>query len=326
MPEAILLGGAGFIGLHLAHSLLADRWHVTLVDDLSRARPDPELQDVLAAGAELIAGDMTERATLARLPETAEQVYLLAAVVGVRNVERDPYRVMRVNALTVLNAVSWLPPAARLFFASTSEVYSGGVMAGVAPVPTPEGVPLTVPDTATPRFAYACSKLAGEATVIHGARARGFEAVIGRFHNVYGPRMGASHVIPELSLRALRREDPFTVFGVNQTRAFCYVSDAVLAMRRVMGASGREPRIVHIGNDLEETRIGDLAQRILALADHDPVIQPAPAPPGSVPRRCPDIGLLRRLTGFEPRVSLADGLAETFAWYRDRWVTDRYAV
>ena len=96
-----------------------------------------------------------------------------------------------------------------LFFASTSETYAGGVSAGTVAVPTPEDVPLSVPDVAAPRFAYAASKILGEAAVIHTSRARARPSVIGRFHNVYGPRMGADHVIPELSLRALRREDPF---------------------------------------------------------------------------------------------------------------------
>ena len=102
-----------------------------------------------------------------------------------------------------------------LFFASTSEVYAGRSWPrAMAPVPTPEAVPLggarTWPRRASPTPA---SKLLGEAAVIHTARARGLRAVIGRFHNVYGPRMGADHVIPELALRALRREDPFRVFG-----------------------------------------------------------------------------------------------------------------
>src|SRR5262249_4837446 len=108
--------------------------------------------------------------------------------------------------------------------------YAGGVEAGTVPVPTPEDVPLTIADPAAPRFAYAVSKLLGEVAFVHGARAKGITCVIGRFHNVYGPRMGTDHVIPEMSLRAIRGDDPFVVYGADQYRAFCYVDDAVEAM------------------------------------------------------------------------------------------------
>jgi UDP-glucose 4-epimerase/UDP-glucuronate decarboxylase len=212
-----------------------------------------------------------------------------------------------------------------LFFASTSETYAGGVAAGHVPVPTPEAVPLGVPDVAAPRFAYAASKMLGEAAVIHTARARGLRAVIGRFHNVYGPRMGADHVIPELSLRAIRREDPLIVFGPEQRRAFCHVADAVEAITRLMATEPAWGQIVNIGNDTEETPIGELLALILRTARFRPRVEERPAPPGSVGRRCPDIGRLRALTGFAPKVSLEAGVAETFAWYREWWARQEHA-
>jgi UDP-glucose 4-epimerase/UDP-glucuronate decarboxylase len=172
---------------------------------------------------------------------------------------------------------------------------------------------------AAPRFAYAASKILGEAAVLHTARARGLRAVIGRFHNVYGPRMGADHVIPELSLRALRREDPFCVFGAEQRRAFCHVADALEAMTRLMAAEAAWGQVVNIGNDTEETPVGELLALILRAARFAPKVQTRPAPAGSVARRCPDIGRLRALTGFAPKISLEAGVAETFDWYRQWW-------
>src|SRR5262249_11979778 len=83
-----------------------------------------------------------------------------------------------------------------------------GVDAGLVDVPTAETAPVMIADSTAPRFAYAISKLLGEAGFIHGGRARGFRAVVGRFHNVYGPRMGADHVIPEMTLHALRGPAP----------------------------------------------------------------------------------------------------------------------
>jgi len=321
MARILLLGGAGFIGGHLAARLAAEGHALTLVDDLSRGRRDEAIAALTARpNVRLVEADLTAVGALDALPREWEQVFMLAAVVGVRNVETDPARVIRVNTLALLHLLDWLPGRGEtLFFASTSETYAGGVAAGHLRVPTPETVPLGVPDVTAPRFAYAASKMLGEAAVVHTARARGLRAVIGRIHNVYGPRMGADHVIPELSLRALRGEDPFRIFGADQRRAFCHVADAVEAMTRLMATEAAWGQIVNIGNDAEETPIEDLAALILRTARVRPAVERLPAPAGSVPRRCPDIGRLRALTGFVPKVSLEAGVAETFAWYRQCW-------
>lgn len=314
--SALVLGGAGFIGLHLTRRLLADGHEVTIVDDFSRGRDDPELAAV-RPHVQLRHADLTDPAAYAELPR-ADHVYLLAAVVGVRNVERDPARVMRVNTLVTQHLLDSIAPPQRLFFASTSEAYAGAVTAGVAAVPTAEDVPLLVADVAAPRYAYAISKLWGEAAVIHAARAKGFGYVIGRFHNVYGPRMGADHVVPELALRAMSGEDPFTVYGTDQFRAFCYVDDATDAMVRLMATPAATGELVHIGNDTE-TNIGDLAKLVLRLVGADPALRAEPAPAGSVARRCPDIAKLRALTGYEPTVPLEEGVRRTADWYREHW-------
>jgi UDP-glucose 4-epimerase/UDP-glucuronate decarboxylase len=314
--KVLLLGGAGFIGLHLARRLVADGHEVTIVDDFSRGRRDADLDAVSAhENVRIVSADLTEPATYAALPHGWDQIYLLAAVVGVRNVEHDPARVVRVNTLVALHTVEWVAPGERVFFASTSEVYAGGVDAGVVAVPTAENVPTMISDITEPRFGYAVSKLLGEAAFLHTAGARGFEAVVGRFHNVYGPRMGADHVIPEMSLRAHAGEDPFRVPGADQFRAFCHVDDAVEAMVRLMAAPAAAGQIVHIGNERGETNIGDLAKLVLRVAGSDAAIAASPAPRGSVTRRCPDLTRLRELTGYEPQVSLEDGVLATYAWY-----------
>jgi len=321
MSRILILGGAGFIGYHLASRLAGEGHDLTLVDDLSRGRLDRELRALCSwSNVTLVQDDLTRPGALGELPREWDQVYMLVAVGGVRNVETDPARVIRVNTLSVLNLLEWLPAWGEvLFFASTSETYAGGVAAGTVPVPTPEDVTLSIPDIGAARFAYAASKMVGEAAVIHAARARGFRYVIGRLHNVYGPRMGADHVIPELSLRALQRENPFRLYGADQRRAFCHVADAVEAVTRLMATEAAWGQIVNIGNDTEETRVEDLLRLILRAARFEPALQRLPAPPGSVERRCPDIAKLRGLTGFAPKVSLDAGVNETFAWYRDWW-------
>jgi len=323
--KALILGGAGFVGLHLGRRLVEEGHEVTLVDDLSRGRLDRELRALCERpGVRLVQADLTRPDALAALPRQWDQVHMLAAVVGVRNVETDPARVIRVNTLALLHVLDWLPAAGEtLFFSSTSEVYAGGVTSGALPVPTPEAVPVGLPDPGAPRFAYAASKILGEAAVLHTARARGLRAVVGRFHNVYGPRMGADHVIPELSLRALRGEDPFALFGPEQRRAFCHVKDAVEAILRLMPCEAAHGSIVNIGNDSEETLVEDLAALVLREAGHAPAIDRRPAPAGSVARRLPDLSRLRALTGFVPKVSLEAGVGETFTWYRRWWAEGR---
>jgi UDP-glucuronate decarboxylase len=316
--SVLLLGGAGFIGTHLARRLVADGHRVTIVDDFSRGRDDADLAALRAhPSVDVLSGDLTSPGTWAALPSGWDAIYLLAAVVGVRNVESDPSRVLRVNTLAALHFMDWVAPGERVFFASTSEVYAGGVDAGIVEVPTAEAVPVMIADVRSPRFAYAISKLLGEAAFIHGARAKDISAVVGRFHNVYGPRMGADHVIPEMSLRALRGEDPFRVWGADQRRAFCYVDDAVEAMIRLMDTPAAAGEIVHIGDDNAETNIADLAKLVLRVAGASPELAAKPAPAGSVARRCPDLSKLRALTGYEPAVSLEDGVQRTFDWYRN---------
>ncbi|NUP15712.1 MAG: NAD-dependent epimerase/dehydratase family protein [Streptomyces sp.] len=310
--KALILGGAGFIGLHLTRRLLGEGYSVTIVDDFSRGRNDPALASV---GADVLHADLTDPSCFRDIPHGWDQIYMLAAVVGVRNVDKDPARAIRINTLALLNTLDWIRPGERLFFASTSEVYAGGVSVGIVPVPTAESVPLTVDDITAPRYAYGTSKLLGEAAVIHTGRAKEIPYVIGRFHNVYGPRMGAAHVIPEVALRALRHEDPFTVFGADQSRAFCHVDDAVEAVYRLMAEGLGDGRIVHIGNDTEETNIADLVKLILRITGHNPALEYRPAPANSVARRCPDLTLLRSLTGFVPTVSLDDGVRHTVDWY-----------
>ena len=318
MARVLVLGGAGFIGYHLAARLAEDGHALTLVDDLSRGRADAALAALRARpGVRFVEADLTAPGALDALPRAWDQVFMLAAVVGVRNVERDPARVLRTNTLALQAVLDWLPAAGEtLFFSSTSEVYAGSVALGLAPVPTPEDVPLAVADAGAPRAAYAVSKIQGEAAVIQAGRARGLRCVIGRYHNVYGPRMGVDHVIPELALRTARREDPFRLYGAAQRRAFCHVGDAVEATLRLVGTESAWGRVVNIGNDTEETVIEDLARLVLRRAGHRPSIERVPAPAGSPERRCPDLTRLRALTGFAPKVPLETGLAETVDWYR----------
>jgi nucleoside-diphosphate-sugar epimerase len=324
MARALVLGGAGFIGYHLTRLLAgqgAER--VVIVDNLSRGQLDEELTGLLDTSSNVVLHtcDLTDARSYDGLDGPFDHVYLLAGVVGVRNVQDAPARVLRTNTAILLNSMDWLAKAGcgRLLFASTSEAYAGSVELGVAPVPTDETAPLCIRDIQHPRSTYALTKMLGEAFVTHCARQQGFESVIVRFHNVYGPRMGMSHVVPELMQRIYKMMNPLPVYGLEQTRAFCYVTDAVRACASLMTCRLAGPEIVNVGNDREQVSIEELAQKLMKVTGFHPAIQRLPAPEGGVTRRCPDIRKLRALTGYTPLVDLEQGLALTWKWYSQRF-------
>ena len=315
----LITGGAGFVGYHLAQRLAEDEEdRITLLDDFSRGRRDDEL-DALAAkrNVDLVTGDVCEPSTWAQLDRGFDEVFHLAAVIGVRNVLERPYDVVRTNTLSTVHLLDWLQDggAEKVLFSSTSEAYAWTQRFHELPIPTPEDVPLSLTDLADPRSSYAGSKILGELAVTCACQAFGKRFVIVRYHNVYGPRMGSEHVIPELFQRAVGGQSPLTVYSADHRRAFCYVSDAVEATAAAMRVRAADSATINIGNDREETLIGDLAERILAIAGVRAEIKPEPAANDPIARRCPDLSRARALLEFEPQVSLDEGLRLTLAWY-----------
>jgi len=322
MTSVLVLGGAGFVGVELVAALVAKGdCQITAIDNLERGILDCEARALFENPAvQFLKRDLTDPNAFASLNEDYDEIYLLAGVVGVRYTLEAPERVVRTNGLIVLNTLDWWQTrgAGRLLYASTSETYAGGleVIDGF-PIPTPETVPLCISDILNPRFSYAASKLFGEASVNAYAQSSGLPAVILRYHNVYGPRMGYEHVIPELSLRLLRREEPFTLYGADQTRAFCHVADAVRGTVAAMAAASTEVEVFHIGNDDEEILIADLFERLQRHASIRPkTLSRVDAPKGSPARRGPDLTKARTRLGYSPEVALDAGLAATYDWYK----------
>ncbi len=315
MAERYLVtGGAGFIGLHLVRYLCAQGAEVVVLDDFSRGRRDAELAAV-ARDVEVVTHDLTTPVPGGLLRGPFDGVFHLAAVVGVHRANTEPARVLDVNVRAVLHLLDWCRTArpGALFLSSTSEVGDGAGGSGLARYPIPENVPFVLPDLAAPRSAYALSKAVAEALVL--AHRDLFRVRIGRYHNIYGPRMGHDHVIPQFVTRALARTDPFPIYGATQSRAFCHVDDAVRASVALLRLPAAQPRLANLGNDREEIKIDQLAARVVGLAGYDPVLVAHDPPAGSPERRLPDLTTIRALTGYEPRVDLERGLRATFDWY-----------
>lgn len=324
--RTVITGGAGFIGLALSH-LLINRAkpsdEIFLVDTLARHGKRAKLDRMLTHPCvHLIQADLTHQASLEQIPSPVDRVYHLAARVGVGPVTVAPADVLSANTMSTLNVFEWFvknsSSNARLLFTSTSEVYSGTALSDFKlPVPTSENVPVIISDLDNPRFSYALSKMWGEAYAKYLASETGKLLASVRYHNVYGPEMGYDHVIPQIITRVKAREDPFQIIGADQTRSFCWIEDAVEATYRVMEASQLTPGIiVHIGNQHKEIEIRKLYEMVFDLCKWTPSNRVNhPSPTGSVPRRCPDITLLRSLTDYEPSTPFRDGLLITAKWY-----------
>lgn len=318
--KALVTGGAGFIGYHLARALAGRGAAVDILDDHSRGMRDTALDALSETGrVRRLEGDL-RRPDLAReLGTDYSHVFHMAAILGVERVRSDPYGVLTANAATTQTAIALARRQGaleRFVFTSTSEVYAGTLDAFGLPVPTPEEVPITLGRLAEPRTSYMLSKLVGEALCRHA----GIPFTIVRPHNVYGPRMGRVHVIPQLLERAFRlaEGEPLQVASAGHRRSFCYVDDAVEYLIRMASAPACLAGVFNVGTQGPEILIGDLARLILDVAGRANPVVPAPATPGSPARRAPDMTKAVEATGYRSRIGLDEGIRRTCAWYRGR--------
>jgi len=315
----LITGGAGFVGRHLAEALAReDQDRLLLVDNFVRGCRDEDLERLAARpNVELHSADLTQPAAIEALGTGYDEIYHLAAIIGVENVLARPQEVVRVNALSTLLLLDWAVRggARRFLFSSTSEAYAWTQQFHPLPIPTPEAVPLALTDLKNPRSSYAGSKIFGELAVTQYGLMHDLPFVIVRYHNVYGPRMGHEHVVPQIYKRVLQGENPLKVYSPDHRRAFCYVSDAVEATIASLRRPEAEGATINIGNDRAEVTIEDLAGRIQRWARRSGPLEPVLAPHDPIARRLPDIATARHLLGYEPKVDLDTGLDLTLRWY-----------
>ena len=305
--RVLITGGAGFIGANLAGRLLHDGNEVTVYDDfltgrmenLAAFRDDPDFR--------FIEGEVEE---LPDLP--ADRIYHLACPASPVHYRKDPIKTAKTSVLGALRVLDLASKCgARVLLSSTSEIY---------------GNPLVHPQTESyfgnvrttgPRACYDEGKRMAETLFMDHFRMYGTQIRIVRIFNTYGPKMRPDdgRVVSNLIMEALHGR-PLTVYGDgSQTRSFCYVSDMVEGLVRMMEQDGFTGP-VNLGNPAEMTVL-ELAEKVRALAGGKPKIIFRELPEDDPVRRRPDISLAKKMLSWEPSVSLDEGLEKTFAYFRD---------
>ena len=310
----LVTGGAGFIGSHLTERLLADGESVVVIDDGSTG--SWENLKAVAAHPKLrtIKSRVSECRELPALAENAKGIYHLAAAVGVDLVLREPVRTLQTNLHETERLLEAAAPARTpVLLASTSEVYG---KSGKEAFSEDDDLLLGPPHLT--RWSYACSKLMDEFLALAFSSERGLPVIIARLFNTVGPRQTGRHgmVLPRF-VAAARAGEPLRVFGDGgQTRCFCFVTDAVEALVRLMAAPAARGEVFNVGND-EEVSIGDLARLVVEVTGSSSAIERVPYEQAyqagfeDMRRRRPVLAKLERVTGFRPRTKLREIVGRT---------------
>lgn len=318
-PSALITGGSGFIGFHLGKRLASLGWTVILVDRNLPNAQDIEFTELLErANVEFFQIDLTNRQEVGRLP-IVEYVFHFAAFNGTQNFYSRPYDVLVDSGTPIVSMLSHFGGKTKFIYAGSSESYAAGIGYGITPIPTPEGVPFVIDEPNNPRWSYSMGKSFGEIACQSFGHQYNSHSLIIRFHNVYGPRMGINHVVPDLILNAL--EDTFVLKGWENTRSFIYIEDAITDVIELAAKFKFDETCVFNLGGHDEISILTLGMELLEVMGINAEFDLENAPKGSVLRRKPDLSLIDSTLGNRKRVSLASGLKSTLSWYRDnQWV------
>ena len=280
----LVTGGAGFLGSALVRRLVSSGHETVVLDDFSRGKPDR----LRGTGCEIISGDIRDPEIVAHAMHGCQSVVHMAYLQGTQTFYSEPRQVLDVAVRGMLNVLSACEQTGcgEMLLISSSEAYQ---VASV--VPTPETIPLTVPDVLNPRYSYGGGKIACEIMALAWARTGVLDRlVIARPHNVYGPDMGREHVIPEFCIRMNAQVDkhpegiiPFRIQGSGQeTRSFCYIDDCIDQLTLLLNR-GEPMNVYHVGT-MDEKTIADVAHGVAACYGREVKVVPGTLPQGSPPR------------------------------------------
>jgi len=290
MKKILVTGSTGFIGQHLIPKLV-EKGHVIVCADRTSGT------------------DLTKKEIVDNLPDV-DIVIHLAAYNGTKNFYKNPLDVIRDNVLPTQYLIDrYAGKIEKFVFTGTCESYAGAIDLFDWPVPTDETVPLVVSDVTNPRWSYGGSKIVNELQILAAKNQLNQDYAIIRYHNIYGPGQ-KDHFIPEFYQRA--KLGDITLKGWDNTRSFMYVSDAIDATLHIVFDKSCANQIINIGVN-DEKSIKEVAEIILKTANIKGVIKLEAAPLGSVKRRNADVSKLTKLTGFEPKINLKEGIKKTLA-------------
>ena len=325
----LITGGAGFIGSHLAESLLERGDEVFILDDLSTGSVENVRHLKKNPRFHYFFDSITNKHLLAELVDESDVVFHLAAAVGVRLIVESPVRTLETNVYgtqLVLDAAS--KKKKLVFTTSTSEVYGKSDK-----VPFREDADLVLGATTIGRWSYAASKALDEFLALSYWKEKKLPVIVVRLFNTVGPRQTGRYgmVMPNFARQALEGA-PITVYGSGrQSRCFCDVRDTVEGMLRLLGTDRAVGEVVNVGND-EEISIQGLAEMVKERANSSSPITFTPYDqayePGfeDMPRRIPCLGKLEQLTGFRPTTPLPQIVDRVISDFRRRVESDIAAV
>lgn len=305
--RVLVTGGCGFIGANLLR-LFRERgdWELRVVDDLRKGVREHVPSDL----AQVIVGDCADPGVMSAALEGVQAVVHLASETGVQPSVEDPVKDFEGNAATTFRVLE----ACRLAGVERFVLASTGAAAGEVDGAIHEEV---VPKPVSP---YGAGKLAGEAYARAYAASFGLSTAALRFSNVYGPYSLHKkwNAVPAFIKRCLAGES-MTIYGDGgQSRDFVYVEDLCDAIHRALSADGLQGEIFQVATGVETT-IKDLAELVRKVVGADVEIQHEPKREGEVYRTKVDITKIRRDLGYEPAISLEEGIRRTADWYREHW-------
>jgi nucleoside-diphosphate-sugar epimerase len=319
--RALITGGAGFIGSHLAEALLEQSHEVLILDNLSTGSFQNIAHLKGHPGFEYFIDSVENEPLLAELIDRADVVFHFAAAVGVKLIVEQPVYTIETNVHGTEVVLKHANKKKKLVvIASTSEVYGKS-----EDVPFREDSDLVLGPTPKHRWAYACSKAIDEFLALAYWKERKLPVIIVRFFNTVGPRQTGQYgmVIPNFVRQALAGE-PITVFGDGtQQRAFTHVADVVGALLKLIKEPAAIGQVINIGNS-EEITIGHLAERVRDLSGSKSPIKRIPYDEAyesgfeDMPRRVPDLTKISRMIGYKTRFTLDDILTQVIDYFRSK--------
>src|SRR6478672_9031369 len=319
--HALITGGAGFIGSHLAEALLANGDSVFVLDNLSTGAMENIVHLKGRAGFEYFIESVENEGLLAELIDRSEVVFHFAAAVGVKLIVEQPVYTIETNVHGTEVVLKHANKKKKLVvIASTSEVYGKSEQ-----VPFREDSDLVLGPTPKHRWAYACSKAIDEFLALAYWKERKLPVIVVRFFNTVGPRQTGQYgmVIPNFVQQALAGR-PITVFGDGrQSRSFTHVADVVGALIKLVNEPKAIGQVINLGNTQEVT-IQALAERVRELSGSDSPIKLVPYDEAyesgfeDMPRRVPDLSKAEAMIGYKTRFSLEDILTQVIAYFRQK--------